>query len=516
VVNRVDVTVAGLPRPTPFLTIAQENALDGEPRANWLDIGTINNACLGYVRQHSYLPGQTAQFAVHCGTAFTASIWRLGHYGDDGARRVADALNGTPVSQSNGTENGTTRELDLGHWTTNLEWAIPADATPGVYLAVLNRTSDDSKSHILFVVREPVNVRRSRVVVKLSETTWGAAYNYAGQPGSPFTGRSLYGTSGGFDTNNRAFNVSFNRPVVTRGTHSVTHYFNAEYPLLKFLERNGYDVTYLTGADIDADPSLLLDRDIVISSGHDEYWSDGMMTAFTDARDAGVNLAYFSGNEMFWRVRFSNSYRRMECWKDSLAGSDIDPGGWTGTHQDTRGMNPNRRPPNAIHGQYFRVNGIRNDSIVVAAGDSTNPLWRDCPLEGVGANLGTGTLGFEWDSYEPDYLTTTPPIARLSATSVTPNGFVADDDGAIYDLDDTISHGISLVLAPSGALVFATGTCQWAWGLENIHYNGGSVAGQNVRQATVNILADLGALPETLMAGLIMPTPATPGDYGLT
>jgi hypothetical protein len=516
VAPRTDVTVAGLPRPTPFLTIAQENALDGEPRATWLDIGTINGNCLGFARETSYLPGQTAQFAVHCSTAFTSSIWRLGHYGGDGGRRVADAIAGTPVSQSNGTENGTTRELDLGHWTTNLTWSIPADATPGVYLVLVNRTSDSAKSHIIFVVREPVAVRRSSMVVKLSETTWGAAYNYAGQPGSPFTGRSLYGTSGGFDTNNRAFTVSFNRPVVTRGTHSVTHFFNAEYPLLKWVEQQGYDVTYLSSVDIDRDPSLLLDRTLVVSSGHDEYWSNGMWDAFTDARDAGVNLAYFSGNEMFWRVRFENDHRRMICYKDSLAGSNIDPGGWTGTHQDTRGMNPDRRAANSIHGLYFRVNGIRNDDIVISAGDSTNPLWRDTPIEGVGGNLGDGTLGFEWDAYEPGYLSMSPNIVRLSTTSVGANGFVSDDNGAVYDLDGTISHGMSLSLDPSGALVFAAGTCQWAWGLDDLHYNGGAVANTTVRQATVNLLADLGMMPTTLAAGLITPTPATPGDYGLS
>ena len=49
-----------------------------------------------------------------------------------------------------------------------------------------------------------------------------------------------------------------------------------------------------------------------MSSGHDEYWSAGQRANVDAAREAGVNLAFFSGNEMFWKTR----------WEPSIDGSN--------------------------------------------------------------------------------------------------------------------------------------------------------------------------------------------------
>ena len=44
-----------------------------------------------------------------------------------------------------------------------------------------------------------------------------------------------------------------------------------------------------------------------MSSGHDEYWSAGQRSNVEAAREAGVNLAFFSGNEIFWKTRWGPS-----------------------------------------------------------------------------------------------------------------------------------------------------------------------------------------------------------------
>ena len=44
-----------------------------------------------------------------------------------------------------------------------------------------------------------------------------------------------------------------------------------------------------------------------LSVGHDEYWSGGQRANVEAARDAGVHLAFFSGNEIFWKTRWENS-----------------------------------------------------------------------------------------------------------------------------------------------------------------------------------------------------------------
>ena len=63
--------------------------------------------------------------------------------------------------------------------------------------------------------------------------------------------------------------------------------------------------------------------------------------------------------------------------------------------------------------------------------------------------------------------------------------------------------------APSGALVFGAGTVQWAWGLDTENLNGGSTPDVRMQQATVNLLADLGAQPTTLMPSLVAASKST-------
>ena len=44
--------------------------------------------------------------------------------------------------------------------------------------------------------------------------------------------------------------------------------------MIRWLESNGYDVTYQAGIDTDRNPvSLLLQHKLFLSVGHDEYWS---------------------------------------------------------------------------------------------------------------------------------------------------------------------------------------------------------------------------------------------------
>ena len=71
----------------------------------------------------------------------------------------------------------------------------------------------------------------------------------------------------------------------------------------------------------------------------------------------------------------------------------------------------------------------------------------------------------------------------------------------------TATHSLSLYRAPSGALVFGAGTVQWSWGLDITNaWNSGPTPRRptaNMQQATVNLLADMGAQPATLQSGLV-------------
>ena len=83
--------------------------------------------------------------------------------------------------------------------------------------------------------------------------------------------------------------------------------FGSEFPMLHWLEKHGYDVTYASCEDVEnwGNQGLIVGRfKMMLSIGHDEYYSPGLRKAFEDAREGGVHLAFLSGNEMFWRVKW--------------------------------------------------------------------------------------------------------------------------------------------------------------------------------------------------------------------
>ena len=73
----------------------------------------------------------------------------------------------------------------------------------------------------------------------------------------------------------------------------------------------------------------------------------------------------------------------------------------------------------------------------------------------------------------------------------------------------TTTHHLTLYRAASGALVFCAGTVQWTWGLDQTHDGDGAPADPRMQQAQVNLLADMGAQPASLMPRLVAATAST-------
>ena len=82
--------------------------------------------------------------------------------------------------------------------------------------------------------------------------------------------------------------------------------------MMRFLEANGYDVSYIVGVDTDRRGASCSNHKVFLSVGHDEYWSGAQRANVEAARDAGVHLAFFSGNEVFWKTRWENSIDGVE------------------------------------------------------------------------------------------------------------------------------------------------------------------------------------------------------------
>ena len=138
--------------------------------------------------------------------------------------------------------------------------------------------------------------RRAQILVHVPVNTW-QAYN-------PWGGKSLYdiNSEGG-----RANRVSFERPL-------RLDYFQTwewEIQLVRFLEREGYDVAYQTDVDTHRDPASLERHRLVVVDGHDEYWTSATRTAFDAARDAGTNLAFIGANIGYWRISYEDGERTI-------------------------------------------------------------------------------------------------------------------------------------------------------------------------------------------------------------
>jgi N,N-dimethylformamidase beta subunit-like protein/uncharacterized protein DUF4082/Big-like domain-containing protein len=490
--------------------IACENTKPGNPPSEWDVSGGGSSNIEGFATDISVDQGQTIQFKVDTNSSnYRIDIYRLGYYGGMGARRVATVEPSAPLPQNQPAclTNGATGLIDCGNWSVSASWAVPADAVSGVYIGKLVREDGTSGSnHIPFIVRDDDG--HSDLLFQTSDTTW-QAYNQYG-------GNSLYvGNPAG-----RAYKVSYNRPFTTRSTSAEDWVFNAEYPMIRFLERNGYSVSYFTGVDTARRGAELLEHKVFMSVGHDEYWAGIQRTNVEAARAAGVNLAFFSGNEVFWKTRWESStdasatpFRTLVCYKETHANEKIDPTSeWTGTWRDPRFSPPSDggRPENGLTGTIFTVNDPGTFSIQVPADDGRMRFWRNTNIAtlapGQVATLEDATLGYEWDEDLDNGFRPAGLFHLSTSTFDVPSKL--QDYGSSYG-PGTATHHLTLYRAASGALVFGAGTVQWSWGLDGNHDRGTTTPDSRMQQATVNLLADMGAQPGTLQSGLVAATAST-------
>lgn len=259
----------------------------------------------------------------------------------------------TARTQPKCISDSTTGLVDCGNWAVSASWAVPSDAVSGVYIAHLVNPVNQDESQITFVVRNDAS--HSDLIFQTSDSTWQAYNTYGGS--DFYTGIP----------DGRAYKISYNRPFSTRGDNAGRDFlFSNEFPMLQFLERNGYDVSYMGSLDTDRRGSLLLNHKTFVSTGHDEYWSGQQRTNVEAARDAGVNLAFFSGNEVYWKTRWEPSIdgtatdgRTLVCYKETWANAKIDPTpAWTGTWRDPRFSPPadGGRPENGLTGTAYTSN----------------------------------------------------------------------------------------------------------------------------------------------------------------
>lgn len=436
--------------------VAGENALPGS--SDW---ALVSPATLreieGYPSSPSVAPGGTIGiFASTASARYTVGIYRLGWYQGIGARLVQPGVerDGHVQIMPSPDADGLV-ECD---WIDPYEIAVPSTWVSGLYVAKLTTKDTGKQSYVPFVVRDDVRV--ATYLVQSSVTTFQAYNNWGG--------RSLYdfNSVGGV----RASRVSLLRPYglglnpqsaagIGAG-ELITNLQGAaqsgpmgwEYPTARFLEREGYDVSYVTNVDVHRDAGLVAKHRVFVSVGHDEYWSHAMRDHVEQARDHGAtSLALLSGNVSYWQVRLEPAKSgapdaTITCHKDAASDSLSVT---ADAHRTTvRFGDPLlARGEEGLAGLAFQDYGMNTDLVV---DDAKSWVFGGTALA-AGAHL-PGLLGYEVEGSPEPPLSGVHRITRSPWT--TPQATSGISEAAVRAL-------------PSGAETFAAGTIQLGWGLDD-------------------------------------------------
>jgi hypothetical protein len=454
--------------------VAAENAKPGT--WEWeLENAARNREIEGYASKTSVNRGESISFYVHTREKnYSLEVFRLGWYNGMGGRRVTNAVRLAGVRQTMPTPNAQTGLIEC-RWKNPYTITVPqsADATDwcsGVYVAKLTALRSRAQSYVIFVVRD--DARPSPYLFQSSVTTF-QAYNAWG-------GKSLYEFN---STNGRAYKVSFNRPYDDAdGTGQVvTGWAGWELNMLRFLEREGYDVTYCTNVDTHARAALLNTHRAFLSVGHDEYWSWQMRGNVENAlNNRAVNLGFFTANACYWQIRFESdsngqANRTVVCYKDDYAADPDYNNSARRQYTTTTWRDPVvNRPEDALIGVMYDYYPVNGDIVVENAG---HWVYANTGLQN-GDRL-AGLLGYEADRIFGNAPAT---LVRLAHSPLDADGVPGFSDMTIYS-------------KANGAHVFATGSIQWAWGLDSyfagiVHPNLASAPAQQIMR---NVLARFAA-----------------------
>lgn len=423
----------------------------------------------GYTSDDSLVPGEQLQLHVSAaaGVSYRVEVYRLGWYGGAGARRLATTASRAGVTQPAPpapNANGTVR----AGWPVTDTITVGANWVSGYYIAQLVITAGPDSGTarwVPFVVR-PTASARPRILVQVPNNNW-QAYNGWG-------GKSLYNEKSVDSA--QANRVSFDRPY----WGAEWDLFDHELQTVRFLEREGYDVGYVTDRDVDANPELLLRASLVLVNGHDEYWTSRQRDALEAARDAGVNLAFIGANIGYWQVRYEDGGRTLVGYKYSAPDPIADPALRTMRFRDVG------RPECRLLGVQYDESWLPDDQVVrsyaVAPGATAHP-W----FSGTGFTPGetvSDTIGYEWDLITPGCAH--PPLTRLFS-------FVDTIDTPPAKNADAVMY-----TAASGARVFSTGSLFFARGLDGWRGYTWSVLRQpnpKLQAFMRNVLDDLTSVP---------------------
>lgn len=422
---------------------------------------------LGYPDRLSVLPGETVRLHVSATVAaYDVVIERIG-----AEREAVWSRQGLP-----GTERTVPADASANgcRWPVSVEVPIGADWRSGVYQVMASARGKEPGGEagkpeplLAFVVRPPADGPRATILLQLSTNTDNAYNNFGGFSLYAFNGRE--GVQGS--------RVSFLRP--TPGYMLK----NWEGPFIRWAESQGYRIDYAVNNDLEFHPEVLEGRRLVLSVGHDEYWSKAMRDALEAFIDRGGNAAFFSGNTCCWQVR--SAADGLVCHKQNYRDDPVfRPNGPNPTLTTLWSHPLVGRPENRLTnvgllgGGFHRSHGILTDG----SGGFTVERPDHWLLQGTGLAAGAEfggsrtVVGYECDGCEfkridglpvPTGLDGTPESFEIVATA--PASWGGESTLLWWDAFPRKEMGhacLGVSVRASGGMVFTAGTTDWAHGLQ--------------------------------------------------
>jgi hypothetical protein len=399
----------------------------------------------GYAWTTSAQAGDEVQFSVSTtSSSFSAGIYRMGWYQGKGGRlmqTIAPIHGQAFLLPSPDVSTG----LIEANWPVAFTLKINPGWVSGMYMVKLT-ASHGEQAYIPFVLRssKPADFAFIHTVnTDEGDNIWG--------------GTSLYRNFTSTFRGPRAFKVSFDRPF--EQDRGAGLFFWYEFPMVRWLEQNGYDVSYLSDPDLQNNPARLQNYHALLVVGHSEYWSMQMRDALEAAVNQGVNLAVFAANTLYLQIRYeprsggqSFPDRILVCYKgqghqDPFYGKDNTQ--VTVTFRQAPLNSPEQTFLGAMYASYWQP---KEGGFPWVVADAASWVFAGTGLKN-GDSL-PGLVGYEYDKVFPDY--STPQGLQILATSPV--------------IDDAKNHDVSnatLYTAASGARVFDAGTMEWSWGLDS-------------------------------------------------
>ncbi|MFQ3594067.1 MAG: N,N-dimethylformamidase beta subunit family domain-containing protein, partial [Gemmataceae bacterium] len=415
----------------------------------------FSNELAGYPQQQSYAPGDTVSFRISCAEpTFDAVIERIG-----AKVEVVHTQRGLKGSRHPIPPDASAKGCN---WPETWVLVIPKDWRSGYYRVRL--TAGKRTAEMFFVVRAAQPGTTSKILLPLATNTYNAYTNWGGY--------SLYG----YHATNRVQGrqVSFRRP-------QSSQFFSWEAHFVRWAEANGFPLEYATNLDLENRPEMLKQYKLVLSVGHDEYWSTPMRDHLEKWIANGGHVAFFSGNTCCWQVRQTAQRDGLICYKQAYRADPLFAIGERKLLSTLWSHHLLARPENMLTGVGFLHGGYHKSHGQLMDGSGAFTVHRPehWIFEGTGLKRGEAfgakykVVGYECDGCELVWKEGLPEPTHRDGT---PKGFSIlatapakwhPDDSEWYERWTRGHTGHAVVGTYSrGGTVVTVGTTEWSRGLQ--------------------------------------------------